>query len=500
MNNTQTFTGSINITGSTTLNGVLTGTSATFSGILNVTAGSSATNTNFTNNGDFISNWIGNSTLQLFSIRNNSSTGVFLNTQNSAPLRLGVSTGTTGGTIVNHFEIASTGAATFSSSVTANATSTFSNASSLSAIFSNGGALSNYNAIELRGGTAGTAVNWQISKDNSTSNAFELAASTTTGGTTYASPVFKILNTGVATFSGSVTTNSNLIVNKFSDSDYLALKIENRPITNNNTSTGYIGFYSNPGNGSNNTLSTSKIYGKFDTNSYPSARLTFSTVTGDDVYQDVMTLKNTNVGIGTTSPGYTLDVIGTGRFSGGNLRFDNSSNSVYRGIFFGATLSDATEYAYIKYQPSSGQLIFFGSPSGFGGNTLFQNNNATWLSVNSSNALSFTGATTFSSTVALSNFLRINASSTTSVSTSATTISTGSNTYGGLAIVWGNDASGNIWTDLLFYSLGQVYVIRSQDVSGGPFGRTYTVNGSGSLLLAMGGGTYTVRYQALLTS
>ena len=40
----------------------------------------------------------------------------------------------------------------------------------------------------------------------------------------------------------------------------------------------------------------------------------------------------------------------------------------------------------------------------------------------------------------------------------------------------------------------------SQDVSGGPFGRTYSVNGSGALRLAMGGGTYTVRYQALLTS
>jgi hypothetical protein len=96
--------------------------------------------------------------------------------------------------------------------------------------------------------------------------------------------------------------------------------------------------------------------------------------------------------------------------------------------------------------------------------------------------------------------LRLNASSTTSVSTSVTTISTDSNTYGGLAIIWGADSGGNIWTDLLFYSLGQVYVIRSQDVSGGPFGRTYSVDGSGSLRLAMGGGTYTVRYQALLTS
>jgi len=90
-----------------------------FNGTLTVNSGASGTSTNIYNNGDFVSNWIGNSTTQLFSIRNVSTTGVYLNTQNSAPLVLGVSTGTTGGTVVNHLSIASTGAATFSSSVTA---------------------------------------------------------------------------------------------------------------------------------------------------------------------------------------------------------------------------------------------------------------------------------------------------------------------------------------------------------------------------------------------
>jgi len=88
-----------------------------FSGILTINSGASATSTNIYNNGDFISNWIGNSTVQLFSIRNNSTAGVYLNTQNSSPLILGVSTGTTGGTVVNHLSIASTGAATFSSTI-----------------------------------------------------------------------------------------------------------------------------------------------------------------------------------------------------------------------------------------------------------------------------------------------------------------------------------------------------------------------------------------------
>jgi hypothetical protein len=68
--------------------------------------------------------------------------------------------------------------------------------SSLSAIFSNANGISNFNSIELRGGTAGTAVNWQISKDNITANAFELAASTIAGGTTYTTPVLTITSGG----------------------------------------------------------------------------------------------------------------------------------------------------------------------------------------------------------------------------------------------------------------------------------------------------------------
>jgi hypothetical protein len=92
---------------------------ATLNGVLTVNSGASATTTNFKSSGDFISNWIGNSTSQFFSIRNNTNVGVYLNTQNSVPLVFGVSTGTTGGTVVNHLSIAPTGAASFSNSVTA---------------------------------------------------------------------------------------------------------------------------------------------------------------------------------------------------------------------------------------------------------------------------------------------------------------------------------------------------------------------------------------------
>ena len=90
--------------------------SGRFSGSLLVASGAAGNATTISNNGDFVSNWIGNSTTQLLSIRNNSTAGVYINTQNSVPLFLGVSSSTTGGTTVNHLTIASTGAATFSSS------------------------------------------------------------------------------------------------------------------------------------------------------------------------------------------------------------------------------------------------------------------------------------------------------------------------------------------------------------------------------------------------
>jgi hypothetical protein len=103
-------------------------------------------------------------------------------------------------------------------SITTGSTATFNASNSIAAIFTNSGNASNYNSIELRGGTAGTSRNWQISKDNIFANAFELAASTTNGGTIYASPVFRILNTGAATFTGTIVA-SNLSGTNTGDQD-----------------------------------------------------------------------------------------------------------------------------------------------------------------------------------------------------------------------------------------------------------------------------------------
>jgi len=76
-----------------------------------------------------------------------------------------------------------------------------------------------------------------------------------------------------------------------------------------------------------------------------------------------------------------------------------------------------------------------------------------------------------------------------SVSTSATNISATSS-YGSLAFVWGL-SGGNIFHDLVSWSLSSVDVIASQNISGGPAGRTYSAS-SGVLRVAMASGTYDV--------
>jgi hypothetical protein len=116
-----------------------------------------------------------------------------------------------------------------------------------------------------------------------------------------------------------------------------------------------------------------------------------------------------NVLINTaTDSGYKLDVNGTGRFSStlnvfnGNIIVRNDTGSTYRGLSIGATTADASEYAYMKYQPNVGELKIWGSPASFGGKTTFWNNDIQWLNVSSANALTFTGAATFSGNVSLS--------------------------------------------------------------------------------------------------
>jgi hypothetical protein len=251
-----------------------------------------------------------------------------------------------------------------------NGISRFTGSSSLSAVFSNSG-IDNYNSIELRGGTAGTAVNWQISKDNSTANAFELAPSTTAGGTTYSSPVFKILNSGAATFSSSVTATA--FIPSYNTSYYATDgRISNYSASNYLYVNGNAGgglFLKGEGDGTNNIRiesSTSNLI-SFQTNGSERMRITSggnllvgtttdsgeklqvsgsvksssSFIVGEMTYNSNQIYRNSanemyvnysgtghtilgnatgNVSINAgTNPGYKLDV-------GGNARFSNKVN------------------------------------------------------------------------------------------------------------------------------------------------------------------------------
>lgn len=84
-----------------------------------------------------------------------------------------------------------------------------------------------------------------------------------------------------------------------------------------------------------------------------------------------------NVGIGTTSPLNKLHV------DNGGIRLSDTTNSNFRGITFGANATDSTEYAYIKYNPSSGEMRYWANPSGFGGFTSFYSNNAESMRITS---------------------------------------------------------------------------------------------------------------------
>jgi hypothetical protein len=78
------------------------------------------------------------------------------------------------------------------------------------------------------------------------------------------------------------------------------------------------------------------------------------------------------------------------------------------------------------------------------------------------------------------------------VTTSAIEITPIGNTWGGIAFIMGN-SGGNMFSDIVSFSLSQIDVLSTQSVSGGPAGRTYTAAG-GHLKLEMASGTYACQY------
>jgi len=88
-------------------------------------------------------------------------------------------------------------------------------------------------------------------------------------------------------------------------------------------------------------------------------------------YSNAMTiLPNKNVGVGTATPGYKLEVSGT---TDGVIGIRNSTNNSFRGLSF-LDGSGATEYSYIKYNANTGEMRYWANPTSFGGFTSFYSN------------------------------------------------------------------------------------------------------------------------------
>jgi hypothetical protein len=154
-------------------------------------------------------------------------------------------------------------------------------------------------AINLVGNN--TFKNWQIGSNTGVQGSLEIRSSTAAGGTSFTTPVLSLASSGTATFSGNVTS--------------LAASGQATIIAEGSATSGE-GAVQVKGKNSSGTSRTCQI--KYDNADVfrigtPAAiAMQFETSDTPRMY----ITSTGNVGIGTTSPSYLLDVNGTGRFNG----------------------------------------------------------------------------------------------------------------------------------------------------------------------------------------
>jgi hypothetical protein len=291
LGNTQQFTGSVSVTGSLavagalsgtsgTLTGALSGTSATFSGNLNL-QGAVTRNINFYDS----SNTNINAQIQYDQISSTSGQ-LFFGTNNA-------------GTFATRLTLSNTGAATFSSTLSAK-NSTFANGSALSEV-TIGQTSTGYSSLKFA--IDATKYSWLLGAQYNVDNGFEITPSTVVGGSTFSSPVFKITNTGAATFSSSVQTGGDISLMNASGDISLRMK-------------------DSGGNADRVLLrqgTTNNVYlGDIDANGGKA----IIRANGEDY---LTILSTGNVGIGTASPDRQLEVSSS---SGATIRLKRDDTSV----------------------------------------------------------------------------------------------------------------------------------------------------------------------------
>ena len=111
--------------------------------------------------------------------------------------------------------------------------------------------------------------------------------------------------------------------------DTTYLKLQNTPATAA-THKVAMEFWCNEGTANGSTFNMGRIYGEFDGSSYSTTRLTLGSASGNGTFNDEVSLKNGNVGIGTSSPSKQLEIrndTATSGQGGASLRLTRGDSS-----------------------------------------------------------------------------------------------------------------------------------------------------------------------------
>jgi len=154
-----------------------------------------------------------------------------------------------------------------------------------------------YTGVVLSNGSS--IYSWLLGSQYNINNGFEITPSTAIGGSTFTTPVFKILNTGAATFSSSVTNTSGMLLNvgatgTNANTNYTTFANGVYSALNSSTPTEGVGMWSdNQGNG---------MIGSLYDNNASSLNFVVRASSSTNGKRAMVINGLGNVGIGTTSP------------------------------------------------------------------------------------------------------------------------------------------------------------------------------------------------------